>query len=89
MVQLAFAPVLFVEYLEILMIVNLDEGDTHSAAALAGQCEWFAKPEKVFIELARLGQILHVDRDVRHPEDLGTLDRLLREQRRNGQHGRK
>src|SRR5258708_40187666 len=55
---------LFGEQLEILILVDLDEGDSIAVAILRLQSEGFSVAEKVLIEYAGLGEVADVERHV-------------------------
>ena len=50
------------------MIVDFEERDS-DGAAFVGKCEGLGKLEEFFIEVARLRQVLHIDRHVGDSED--------------------
>ena len=64
--SLAFAAIGLVEDFEILMVVDLDEQDADTwAAAFGGEGERLLVAEEILIELAGLGEVFDVDRQMR------------------------
>ena len=76
-----FAAVLFVENLDVLVIVHLHEQDPHARSpALGRQRERFAESQEPLVKLACFIQVFHIQRDVCYAQDSRPFNRLSREQ---------
>ncbi len=76
MIQHAVGSRFFGEELDVLVVVDLDEGDPDFVAVFAFEVEAFLIAQEINPEGARFGEIGNIECDVGDPQNLGTGGRV-------------